>query len=620
MSECLNQFLLNRNQYIESRDFVRTDYQLSSWSVPFVSDDILYGIPNFRGVYSKGFVGHTGGTVASGPIGPPPIPYRAFAEAIRNKDLNTVNAIGAQNPRLVDPYCLFDVEYEGLYRASFTIPIAPGPYSAQAQAEMLEVYSMALLRDYHLILLDPSDGRYGTLSTSEWNDAKNRMNTIITQLNAYNQPLGNPLQAPVNGSGFIQNNLLYRGRTTGDLKGPYISQLFYYSAFPGNMYINQNYLVADISFNSNDVSGTSFNNTPSTFANIWNGGTVGPTGDYALRYLSTIRDVAIYINKDEVWQPFFIAVSALLDRGIPTGFFTKSRKAGTSRFINLGPVDLWGLMVKAMKQAMNATWVWKWQQLRLRPEEMAYQINLSQNFGYTLDFSQNFLNNQILTNSTYGISGANSGQFILPLTYSNGSPCHPAYPAGHATIAGSLATVVKAYFNCDGLIEGYVPKVSTLPYNVFSGTQLELYRTGSTGGPTGFFRIDDEVDKMASNCSFSRAMGGVHYRSDCEAGLNIGENVAIAVLQQEVFKYDDEVNFRFRKRDGTIVNIYNGTGTPPAPTGPGVYYTTPKNIIPSTLPKLNRQFYVYPPGTVASPDYPDDTSRSFQNWGGGPGF
>ena len=40
-----------------------------------------------------------------------------------------------------------------------------------------------------------------------------------------------------------------------------------------------------------------------------------------------------------------------------------------------------------------------------------------------------------------------TGSYLLPMAYPEGCPTHPAYPAGHATIAGACTTVLKAFFN-----------------------------------------------------------------------------------------------------------------------------------------------------------------------------
>jgi hypothetical protein len=145
--------------------------------------------------------------------------------------------------------------------------------------------------------------------------------------------------------------------------------------------------------------------------------------------------------------------------------------------------------------------------------------------------------------------------------------------------------------------------------------------------------LDDEFDKMASNCSYTRCMAGVHYRSDADAGLQLGENVAIAVLQQEVFKYEDDVCFRFRKRDGTIIDISNNKNPVPGitgtyyfqtlgVTGQNIYFSTPSLIAPSREPPLGVTLQVVPTtiyGPLTGPP-PDPTSNGVQNIGGGPSF
>jgi hypothetical protein len=47
-------------QYRLARQSARNNFRESKLNVPFVDDNILYGVPDFRGVYSKGMIGHTG--------------------------------------------------------------------------------------------------------------------------------------------------------------------------------------------------------------------------------------------------------------------------------------------------------------------------------------------------------------------------------------------------------------------------------------------------------------------------------------------------------------------------------------------------------------------------------
>ncbi len=72
------------------------------------------------------------------------------------------------------------------------------------------------------------------------------------------------------------------------------------------------------------------------------------------------------------------------------------------------------------------------------------------------------------------------------------TPNFPGYPAGHTTVAGSIATVL-----------------STL----FPGDEAEFHQ-------------------LAQECSESRFEGGVHFRTDNEVGLEVGHRVGEQVLRK----------------------------------------------------------------------------------------
>ncbi len=40
-----------------------------------------------------------------------------------------------------------------------------------------------------------------------------------------------------------------------------------------------------------------------------------------------------------------------------------------------------------------------------------------------------------------------AGNALLPMAFPEGSPTHPAYGAGHATVAGACVTILKAWFD-----------------------------------------------------------------------------------------------------------------------------------------------------------------------------
>src|SRR5881392_3665762 len=40
-----------------------------------------------------------------------------------------------------------------------------------------------------------------------------------------------------------------------------------------------------------------------------------------------------------------------------------------------------------------------------------------------------------------------AGNALLPMAFPEGSPTHPSYGAGHATVAGACVTILKAWFD-----------------------------------------------------------------------------------------------------------------------------------------------------------------------------
>jgi hypothetical protein len=133
-----------------------------------------------------------------------------------------------------------------------------------------------------------------------------------------------------------------------------------------------------------------------------------------------------------------------------------------------------------------------------------------------------------------------SGSYLLPQVYPESSPLHPSYPSGHAVVAGACVTILKAYFDESAVISN---PVKPSP----DGVALERY--------DGRLTIGDELDKLASNVALGRNMAGIHYRSDYEAGLNLGEEVAIRLLEEQKNIYNENFYFTLTRFDGTAITI-----------------------------------------------------------------
>lgn len=173
---------------------------------------------------------------------------------------------------------------------------------------------------------------------------------------------------------------------------------------------------------------------------------------------------------------------------------------------------------------------------RLRPEAYGGLVHRVIANWATYPLHSSVLNSAVLPliQSAYSTS-------LLPMAYPEGSPTHPAYPAGHATIAGACVTVLKAFFKESFQIPAPVQADAI-------GTTLLLY--------AGSLTIGSELNKLASNIALGRDTAGVHWRSDGEEGLRLGEEVAIRLLRSDkTLSNDAFVGFSLTKFDGTTVTL-----------------------------------------------------------------
>src|SRR5205814_4147178 len=121
-------------------------------------------------------------------------------------------------------------------------------------------------------------------------------------------------------------------------------------------------------------------------------------------------------------------------------------------------------------------------------------------------------------------NGNTDGSYLLPIAFPEGSPTHPAYGAGHATVAGACVTILKAWFKeSTKLVDiGLTPMEPT-----DDGSALVTYTSADAGDLT----VGGELNKIASNVAIGRNTAGVHWRSDGTESLKLGEQMAISILR-----------------------------------------------------------------------------------------
>ena len=156
------------------------------------------------------------------------------------------------------------------------------------------------------------------------------------------------------------------------------------------------------------------------------------------------------------------------------------------------------------------------------------------------------LNDEILNSlSSRGLSKyfPVDGTYLLPQAFAEGSPIHPSYGAGHATVAGACCTILKAWFD-----ESFPIADPQVPDPATGFTTLM-----SAGVPP--VTVGGELNKLAANIALGRNAAGVHYRSDYTESLFLGEEIAIRLLQDQKALFKEDSFLSLRKFDGTAITI-----------------------------------------------------------------
>jgi hypothetical protein len=130
--------------------------------------------------------------------------------------------------------------------------------------------------------------------------------------------------------------------------------------------------------------------------------------------------------------------NAPLNRGNP---YTRYRKQ--AGFATFGVPHFLCLLGEAKQRPCKAAWYAKWFVHRaLRPESYGGLVHMT-----ATGKAHYPLNHDVLKSTAALTVFSNNGTYFLPQAFPEGSPQHPSYPQGHATMAGACATILKAAFD-----------------------------------------------------------------------------------------------------------------------------------------------------------------------------
>jgi hypothetical protein len=400
------------------------------------------------------------------------------------------------------------------------VPPPPAFSSPDWGTELTELYWASLLRD--TAFTDYATSPVATTACAE-----------LTSMQSYTGPRTN--------SGLVTPQLLFRGGYPGETLGPYISQLIIAPSSFGAMPMSNQYITYQ--------AGLDYMLDPASFLDVQNGIDTGQRNlkDPTLRYLYNGRALAAWTHVDVLFQAYFVAYLVMNTLGVPLNPgnpYTTSRTQ--NGFDTLGQPDISATLCEVAARALDAVWYQKWfVHLRPRPESsggIAYLTRTNQLGSVQARLNGNVLNSQALKASY----DANNSWF-LSQAFPEGSPTHPAYPTGHGVVAGACITALKFFYDGNFVIP--TPLAPTP-----DGLSVYPY----SGPDAGSLTINGELNKLAHNISFGHGIhAGIHWRSDTDSSILLGEAFAISFLRDKIRCYNEKLTVRLTKIDGSIATISN---------------------------------------------------------------
>ena len=475
-------------------------------------DEDLY--LNRIGNYSKGLPHSPVGEVDPGA-------YQSLLHALQTGDPSDFDEIIiGGNVLLVDPQAGLAFDIEGTDSHQLALGPPPALASAERAAEAVEGYWMALLRDVNFTQY--ASNRLALEASEE-----------LSRMSDFRGPKEN---------GGVTPRTLFRGFTTGDLIGPYVSQFLLKTVDFGAVTVEQkfNTYLRGTDYMTDHDSWLAVQDGRGPFAN----NQIDPTP----RHVRNGRDLSAYVHIDVLFEAYFNACLWLIDNGAPVNpgnpYYGPNRSRTQAGFGTFGPPHVKALLAEVATRALKAVWFQKWFVHRtLRPEEFGGLVHFTKTgeANYPLD-------SQVLNSEAVARTFRRNHTYFLPHAFPEGCPQHPSYGQGHGTVAGACATIVKAFFD-----ESFVlSEITDIVQPAEDGLSLVPY----TGQDVDQITVGGEMNKIAANIAIGRNHAAVHWRSDYADSLPLGEAIAISVLRDQKGCYNESFDgFTFTKFDGTQITV-----------------------------------------------------------------
>ncbi|MEM1116307.1 MAG: hypothetical protein AAGJ11_07355 [Bacteroidota bacterium] len=554
-----------------------------------------------------------------------PAAYRDFVDALLDQDHRRFEGLpvgdnfpeaayprrtaGTEGRRkLTSPFTGHVFDLQGADAGALAVDAAPPLASDEFAAELAEVYAMALLRDETFEAISAGSAKATALATTlsqmPWFDGASPSEPIGSRRRRIDGPAD-----------------LFRGSTRGSQRGPWVSQFLLVGnkgpnvsgasgskcrrvdldvddgyVFYGTQFIDQRSASAE--------PGVDWLQTWASWLDAQNGVQFGGKDVFQARrrFLTTPRDAATYVHFDALYQAYHVACNLMLAGGAPFGFdrgMPETLSRTRSAFASYGGPHVLALLAEVSSRALKLVWRQKWMHhRRLRPEVAAALLTLHENVPTAIEdpalaaaltalrdkIPSTILADVAALNATPDAKGripsngattdlpaiSDAENYLLPMAFPEGSPTHPAYGAGHATVAGACVTVLKAFFEMyddDGeelpwpLMAGSGPRGEGA-YGfgqVYVGNGQASQLKAAAGSPA--LTVQGELDKLAANISVARNMAGVHYYTDYFASVRHGERLTVSILEDQAALYNEPMSMSFTSFDGDRVRVRGHGGT-----------------------------------------------------------
>ena len=500
------------------------------------------------------------------------------------------------------------LDLQGPDAQAVTMPPAPRLDSDELEAEVAEVYAMALLRDVPFAQFPLCQGMAAT--PQEFDDAFD----MLSSMHWFDQDRDDSNDTAEERSRFRQlesSDQTFRGTTPGERVGPYLSQFLLLGnnalGTPGDLTerIPQDRIPAEgfITYGAIGIQQKvrvatekkDYMTNWDQFIDVQNGADLRGLESYVSadkfdqghRFIATPRDLATYVHYDALYEAYLNACLSLLasgapfDRGIP--FLESDTFDKQQGFAHFGGPHILTLVCEAATRALKAVRYQKFNiHRRLRPEAVGglidrwmtedkslqkgvlspirrlmegdgskdkglknLQLGRSNALNVVRAFNRNNNNAHFKTDGS-----AKADSYLLPMAFPEGSPMHPAYGAGHGTVAGACVTILKAYFDHGWTVPAWTNGSQAIAY--VPEEDGSCLNTVNLSAP---LTVEGELNKLAANIAIGRNWAGVHYYSDYIESMRLGEEIALGMLEEQKLTYPENFTMTVPLFDGGAIQI-----------------------------------------------------------------